>query len=100
MISLITEAGSFWEKGHAVRCLLSCHHSLQPTGDAELGGRKAESAAASCEMWRAVYMLCPCPHLFGNDLSLGHMCKEQKISLLGTSPHPQKTGACLTSLKW
>lgn len=36
----------------------------------------------------------------GKRPSLGHMHKERKIYLPGTSPYPQKMGECLTSLKW
>lgn len=100
MTSLIAEAGSFWEEGNAATWQLYCHHLLQPTGDVEVGGSSTESAASSCETCRAVYMPWPCPHLPGKDPSLGHMHKEQKTYPPGTSTHPQKMGARLTSLKW
>lgn len=78
---------------------LYCHHLLQPTRDVEVGGSKMETAASSRETCRAVYTLWPCPHVLGKDF-LGHRHKEQKIYLLGTSPHPQKTRPRRSSLKW
>lgn len=100
MTSLMAEAGSFWEEGIAAMWLLYCHYLLQPTRGVEVGGSKTESASPSCEACREVYVLWPCPHLPGKDPSLGHVRKEQKTYPLGTSPHPPKMGACLTSLKW
>lgn len=55
------------------------------------GGRmKRESAAASCEACRGVYMLWLCPHLLGQHPSLGHMHREEKTYPPGTLLIPRR----------
>lgn len=91
--------GSSFLGSKAASWQLCCHLLLATHQRCGVGGSTNESAASSFETRRAVCVPWPCPHWLGKPPSLGHTHKEQNTYVPGSSPHPQRTGALLTSLK-